>query len=528
MFINSKIINNIPQLKEKISKVSARYNTLLQNLKEKKDSNKLEDKDILIPQNKSDNDEDQLIDPDDPNLGIDDSLGLGKNSSTRRSSPKMTQEEIMNIMKKEQKVIGQNENILNSLLQNKFSKGPKDQKQSILTNNNVSRQTSKELQNILNDKIENISSISNEISNTNKNLEIVVTLKNNEQQNLQQEEVEEDFEEVENQNENITQKNDFRNQDNLKTNSIEEIKKGKEQVDEEILIENKEQENIQNIENKQKQNLINDLEKKTLEIESNSLEKSHLIEKNDMKNDKDIDFKNDTKTNRQKLDEFDIEEKKKSDNLEDMSENIIMDKSLEVEIINESEYIEKNKHNNTKRKNKNKDNPQEQMKKNIQKNFTNDAKTPDFRSILTNRKKQREIEEEEKNSPPRISKEEKDEASIFESGFGGGFEDGFDSFDLDNFITKPQNEAQKRLIPKNNLDIKKKIPRLRGFPTFDEFLKNGKLPEIPGIDLPRTMKDIKKSKMSQKELKTKLKGFVQLIRKGKIKPPSLKSISTIK
>ena len=233
----------------------------------------------MIPQNKSDNDEDQLIDPDDPNLGIDDSLGLGKNSSTRRSSPKMTQEEIMNIMKKEQKVIGQNENILNSLLQNKFSKGPKDQKQSILTNNNVSRQTSKELQNILNDKIENISSISNEISNTNKNLEIVVTLKNNEQQNLQQEEVEEDFEEVENQNENITQKNDFRNQDNLKTNSIEEIKKGKEQVDEEILIENKEQENIQNIENKQKQNLINDLEKKTLEIESNSLEKSHLIKK---------------------------------------------------------------------------------------------------------------------------------------------------------------------------------------------------------------------------------------------------------
>ena len=88
-----------------------------------------------------------------------------------------------------------------------------------------------------------------------------------------------------------------------------------------------------------------------------------------MKNDKDIDFKNDTKTNRQKLDEFDIEEKKKSDNFEDMSENIIMDKSLEVEIINESEYIEKNKQNNTKRKNKNKDNPQEQMKKIINKLF---------------------------------------------------------------------------------------------------------------------------------------------------------------
>lgn len=126
------------------------------------------------------------------------------------------------------------------------------------------------------------------------------------------------------------------------------------------------------------------------------------------------------------------------------------------------------------------------------------------------------------------AKKKAEDENIFESGFGGGFENGFESFDLDNFISKPQNDAQKRLDPKKNLKVKKTLPRLRGFPTFEEFLKKGKLPMIPGLELPRTMADIKKSGKTKQQLQNELKVFIKQIKAGKIKPKSLKSISTLK
>ena len=56
--------------------------------------------------------------------------------------------------------------------------------------------------------------------------------------------------------------------------------------------------------------------------------------------------------------------------------------------------------------------------------------------------------------------------------FGSGFgDDGFGGFDLDNFIDKPQNELEKQLQPEENLSLKKKVPALKDFPTFQEFLK---------------------------------------------------------
>ena len=101
----------------------------------------------------------------------------------------------------------------------------------------------------------------------------------------------------------------------------------------------------------------------------------------------------------------------------------------------------------------------------------------------------------------------------FSSGFNNtNFEDGgdgaFQAFDLDNFIEKPQNHLEERLDPAENLDLKKKVPVLNKFPTFSEFLKNGALPEIPGLDLPRSLDQIKNSDQDQEELSQQLKRFL--------------------
>lgn len=97
-----------------------------------------------------------------------------------------------------------------------------------------------------------------------------------------------------------------------------------------------------------------------------------------------------------------------------------------------------------------------------------------------------------------------------DSDFGGGFGDGgFGGFDLDNFIEKPQNEMEKQLSPEENLDLTKKVPALEDFPTFDQFLKGKKLPDIPGLKLPKSVKEIKSSGEKEEDLTKRVKDFLK-------------------
>ena len=117
--------------------------------------------------------------------------------------------------------------------------------------------------------------------------------------------------------------------------------------------------------------------------------------------------------------------------------------------------------------------------------------------VRQNTRKPQSVQRAPRPAPP------KQKSNSFDFGSGGGFSD-FSSFDLDNFIDKPQNDAQKRLDPKDNLTLKGKVPALNDFPTFQEFLKDGALPKIPGIDLPLSLKDIKGSDKSEEELSKEL------------------------
>ena len=96
----------------------------------------------------------------------------------------------------------------------------------------------------------------------------------------------------------------------------------------------------------------------------------------------------------------------------------------------------------------------------------------------------------------------------FGTGFGGGLGNGFGGFDLDNFIDKPQNEMQKQLIVEEELDLKKKVPALSKFPTFDEFLKGQNLPDVPGLELPKNIEEIRNSDEKQEDLTKQVEEFL--------------------
>ena len=130
--------------------------------------------------------------------------------------------------------------------------------------------------------------------------------------------------------------------------------------------------------------------------------------------------------------------------------------------------------------------------------------------VRKNTRKPQSVQQAPRPAPP------KQKSNSFDFGSGGGFSD-FNSFDLDNFIDKPQNDAQKRLDPKDNLTLKGKVPALNDFPTFQEFLKNGALPKIPGIDLPLSLKDIKGSDKSEEELSKELGKQIKIAKLDKKK-----------
>ena len=62
------------------------------------------------------------------------------------------------------------------------------------------------------------------------------------------------------------------------------------------------------------------------------------------------------------------------------------------------------------------------------------------------------------------------------------------------------------------------------FPTFEEFLKNGSLPEIPGIKLPRSITEIEESDIDQKDLDSQIKSYLRksTSKKAKNFDPNLK------
>lgn len=124
----------------------------------------------------------------------------------------------------------------------------------------------------------------------------------------------------------------------------------------------------------------------------------------------------------------------------------------------------------------------------------------------------RKKEIEEVSPSVEIQSEPSEESGFDMFGGFGGFgsdDDGFGGFDLDNFIEKPQNEMEEQLAPEENLDLTKKVPALSEFPTFDQFLKGKTLPDIPGLKLPKTLKEIKSSGEEEEELTKKVSDFVK-------------------